>query len=408
MTAYEVLPILLTIEYSNMSLHHFSFTSSPLRGIIGGLLLCLSLPIHADDWMANVSDYAYVTQISIPGTHDSATGHGFSGWLAAMGEAYARTQDKTITEQWDNGIRAFDLRPAVDGDKLHIYHGILSTNLDFEEALHTICDLLDQHPTETAIVIIRHEDDADDGDSKWSSLMQALIAEYWMQAHLSTFKPLLTLGEVRGKLLLLSRDSYATYPTGGYIKNWSHSSVYADQIRSTITAKGVSTPCYVQDFYDCSASGAKETKTKAVKNMLNSFATRNKNNRIWCINHTSGYSLTTEFFGNTISSSDGYRDNAATQNQALINLLTTVIGPTGIIMMDYAGTDRSGNYDVNGLSLTQAIIENNNRYEPKGNGIIDIQEPECSQAIYTLSGQKIKSAPSHGLYIQGGKKILVR
>ena len=393
-----------------------------IAAINAAILLALSTATAQsiyDDWMADIADHTYISQLSIPGSHDSATGHGFSGWLSAFGEAYARTQDKNITEQWQSGIRAFDLRPCVDGSDMPIYHGILPTNLKMDEALATLCDLLDQHPTEAAIVIVRHETDGDNGDNNWNKMMMTLLSEDNINAHCATFKPLLTMGEVRGKMLILSRDKYATNPIGGFINNWSHSSTFSDQTKSTITAKGTSTPCYVQDFYDCSASGAKATKTDAITTLLTFTATRNKNTRLWCINHTSGYSLTTSFFGSETSSSDGYRDNAATQNKAVIDFLTATPGPTGIIMMDYAATDRSGNYDVMGLSLTQAIIENNAQYEPKGNHIDQTEFQTLpsdthysarrlnSAAYYSLSGHRA-ATNSKAIIITEEKKIIVR
>ena len=57
-------------------------------------------------------------------------------------------------------------------------------------------------------------------------------------------------------------------------------------------------------------------------------------------------------------------------------------GPTGLIMMDFAGTDRSGLYDVNGLALTEAVIGNNFRYEMKGQySSIETTMPEPSASL---------------------------
>ena len=79
----------------------------------------------ADDWMANIDDAAYVSQLSIPGSHDAATGNGTSA------DSFARTQEASLSEQWSAGIRAFDLRPTVSGSNVNINHGIISTKIDF-------------------------------------------------------------------------------------------------------------------------------------------------------------------------------------------------------------------------------------------------------------------------------------
>lgn len=360
--------------------------------------LFASLPMMADDWMARIDDYVYITQVSIPGTHDSATGHGFTGFLGVLfGESMGRTQDKTIAEQWEAGVRAFDLRPCVDGDELRINHGILSTTLTLADALNTICTLLDEHPTEAAIVIMRHEDDGDGGDTSWSKMVVALLNEDNIKAHSADFKAVLTLGQCRGKMLLFSRDKYATNPvSGGFISGWSHSANYTDQTKGTITAKSISVPCYVQDFYDVSADGATATKSAAITTMLSFYSVRNNNNRLWCINHTSGY---------TESSSDGYRQNASIQNKVVIDYLTETAGPTGIIMMDYAGTDSSKGIDVHGMELVQAIIDNNFLYGARGNGI---ESPtvykRSTAAYYDLSGRRVDN-PVSGVYVTAGRKV---
>ena len=89
-------------------------------------------------WMAGLSDDTFISQISIPGTHDAGTGHGVNNYLIISGKIYAVTQEKTLTEQWNSGIRAFDLRPSVDGSQLRIYHGLISTDLYFDDALKTL------------------------------------------------------------------------------------------------------------------------------------------------------------------------------------------------------------------------------------------------------------------------------
>lgn len=361
--------------------------------------------VATDDWMALVPDEAPVCQLSIPGTHDSGTGHGFDGFFESLGEEYARTQELTISQQWESGIRAFDLRPCVDGSTLRINHGILQTKLTLEDAFTTLCQLLDQHPTEGAIVIIRHETDGDDNSSEWNTLMKALLARDDVKSHAINFTSAMKMSQLRGKLLVLSRDEYATAPTGGFIRNWSHSSAFADQKNSSIVGKGSSARCYVQDFYDISAAGAKDVKRQSILTLLEYTAKQPTTSRLWAINHTSGYSLTTSFFGSTVSTSDGYRDNAAMQNQAVIDFLADHTGPAGIVVMDFGGVDRSGNYDVQGLALTRALIENNLRV------FTSVDAPQAlrpaSSAVYTISGHRTVPTTA-GLYILQGRKVLLK
>ena len=349
-------------------------TTNTRRLFIATLAFCflqgmgfLKMQAGNEAWMANIPDNTFLSQLSIPGTHDAGTGHGVNNYLGFIsGSTYAVTQEKTLTEQWDSGIRAFDLRPAVDGSRLRIYHGVISTNLYMDNALSTLCDLLDNHPTETCIVIIRHEDDSesDENKAKWPSMMKSLLTSAPTSTHAVNYTPEAKLGDVRGKILILSRDNYDTNPVGGYITGWGFSSDFNNQKNGKISGVGTQGSLYVQDFYDVSASGAPATKTASVQRLLQFSTSENTNPGLWVINQTSGYSKTGSMFGYTFATSNGYRENAATQNAAAATYINSHPGPTGIILMDFAGEDASGSYQVKGQTLTNAIIASNTKTGP--------------------------------------------
>ena len=92
------------------------------------LMLCMSAHVKAGDWMKRLPDNLFVSQVSIPGTHDAATGNGVT--LAT----FSQCQDIDVATQWSIGIRAFDFRPKVKDDYLNINHGISETKLRFELA----------------------------------------------------------------------------------------------------------------------------------------------------------------------------------------------------------------------------------------------------------------------------------
>lgn len=87
------------------------------------LMLCMSAHVKAGDWMKRLPDNLFVSQVSIPGTHDAATGNGVT--LAT----FSQCQDIDVATQWSIGIRAFDFRPKVKDDYLNINHGISETKL---------------------------------------------------------------------------------------------------------------------------------------------------------------------------------------------------------------------------------------------------------------------------------------
>lgn len=335
------------------------------RKVFAMTLLCFMARggLFAQDnsaWMSNVADNAFVSQLSIPGVHDAGTGHGFTTLHSIPGEEFARTQDKTLTELWNSGIRAFDLRPSIDGNDLRICHGYIKTNLMFSTAISTLCNLLDQHPTEAAIVIIRHESEGDSGSGNWDNLVRSKLSSSPASSHTVNFTPAIKMKEARGKLIVLCRNVYDTNPIGGFVYNWGESANFSQQQGGYIEGVDNQGPVFIQDFYNVSSSGAPATKTASIQRMLQFSCSENKEAKRWVINHTSGYSKT--FLG--IVTSDGYRDNAKTQNPVVINYLNSHTGPTGLVMMDYGGTDYSNGYNVKGQTLTNTLINNNFREGP--------------------------------------------
>ena len=312
----------------------------------------------ADDWMGQLDDNTFLSQISIPGTHDSATGEGWTGFLGQMvGPSMGLTQELTIAQQLDCGVRAFDLRPCVQDNELVINHGVLQTKAKFPETLKQLCQFVKEHPTEFVIVVMRHESDGDSNSDQWGSMMESCLNNEDIKSQLADYKRTITVGELRGKVLLFSRDAYATNPIGGFITGWAHQ---ADYVTATIKGPNSQTgTLYVQDFYEVLENMM--DKLNGIEKLLD-FSTKNNvksaKQYVLCINSASGYTAS--------ASTDGNRDNAVQCNKKVIDYLTdeTHAGPTGIILMDFAGTNRSGNKEVNGLKLVQTIISNNQKYVP--------------------------------------------
>ena len=72
----------------------------------------------------------------------------------------------------------------------------------------------------------------------------------------ANFKPELTIADLRGKILVISRDTYDNGPHGAYINSWSHSDNYLDQTKAVISGPdGRTERALVQDFYDCTGIG---------------------------------------------------------------------------------------------------------------------------------------------------------
>lgn len=313
----------------------------------GAVLLFGAVSGACAGWMSKVSDNVRVERMSIPGSHDSATGCGTTC------DSLAQTQELDISAQFDAGVRAYDFRPSSDGDTLRIYHGMFATGATFEGALDTLVDKLEKEPTEFAIIIMRHEDTHESAAEKaaWGRMMNDLLNNYRHRERLIQFRPGLTAGDMRGKILILSRDRYGAVPVGGYIRNWSHESDFASQDSAVISGNGEA-PLHVQDFYD--TYKALDVKLGSIKEVID-YCQSSSNAGKWVINHASGY------YSPSTVTVDSYRVNANAINGEVARYLKGGKGPVGIIMMDFAGAERSGGSRVDGQLLIDAIIERNFR-----------------------------------------------
>lgn len=349
---------------------------SLLAAFFCGIFLSLSSSASAEDWMARLHSSTPITSLSIPGSHDSGTGNGFAGEYAAMGEKYAKTQDCTLGEQWAVGVRAFDLRPGLEKDAdggchLHIYHGILKTNLSYEDAIRQLIDSVHAHPSEFAIVVMRHENDADHNTDEWNPAMCDFLSSPAIKKNIVDYRPGLCVRDVRGKILVLSRNQYADSPVGGFITDWSSDEDLQSQTSAHIIGTTEQGLLYVQDYYE--TIGRKmRVKRSNIKRMLDlstSFPSARDIGKGYgfaplIINHTSGYSAIETINGNEVATTNGYRSNATNTNRLVINYLHHHYGPTGLVMMDFAGVAKSGKYKVSGKELVRKIIEQNFRKKP--------------------------------------------
>lgn len=303
-----------------------------------------------NNWISALKDETYLSQLSIPGTHDAATG---DGTTLSIG----KTQELSLQEQWDLGIRLFDLRPGYKrvrkgffkwGYELHIYHGIVETKTSFKEAIATLTTNLKNNPDEFAIVVMRFESDSPlyNDRATWNNLMASFLTSSDFPAeYRAELKQGMTVGDLRGKLLILARDSYADAPsTGGFVTGWSHSE--SGSTNGRIYNSTAQIGLNIQDYYEVEDSSVKQ---HIVASMVE-LATANRDADRWTINHASGYSGLTN-----------YKQNAEQTNPYLHGYIINYPSCTGMVLMDYAGVEQSGSYSMYGKLLPQAIIDCNFR-----------------------------------------------
>ena len=315
-----------------------------------------------NNWITPLDGNIYVSQMSIPGSHDAATGEDMATFI---GDIFAQTQEQTLQTQWNLGIRAFDLRPAIykgrSTNELWLYHGVTRVSISWATAMKTIKDNLKAHPGEFAIILFRHEDEGttnkDNDETHFNTYMTN-----WVNANkewIVDWRPDITIDECRGKIILISRFSGSW--EYGCFTGWSH---VAEGATTTVrnASNTVTGTMYVQDYYNASSHDTKFTSIRKYLDIAQEFHTNKTMKNHWMLNHVSGYAR--------ISSSDTYRSNAAAQNPKVIEYLhnRTTPGSTGIILFDYSGAATSGRYNVHGDVMLQTIIDNNYKYRMRRKG----------------------------------------
>lgn len=315
-------------------------------------------------WMKYLPDSRLVTDLSLPGAHDAVTAEGWNNeMMAQFGDMMAKCQDLTIQQLLEAGVRVFDLRPervstADFTYELRCSHGMMSTKLLVVDFFRKLQTWLAQHPSEFCILTVQLS--ATNDKKAWGQEFNTLITSDEFKTLFTNFKPRLTVGEMRGHVLMLSKEVYAEKPLGGFCYDWSEELDFEKQTKGRITGPdGSEAPLWVQDYW---GKDNRTGKDEAVVKMLEAAATRDMSaaTPAWVINFPSAY------FGGFISMSDYYRDNATFANVVTINWLAEHKGSVGIIYMDFAGVDQSKGYDgklyeTAGKKLVESVVLQNKK-----------------------------------------------
>eukprot|EP01031_Cornospumella_fuschlensis_P032553 gene32553-39360_t len=110
-------------------------------------------------WMKRVANGTRITDLTIPGTHDSGTKNGPRDIVtqAVLGHGVI-TQDLSIKEQLELGIRFLDIRCNNNSRKFGIQHGPFDIrNTTFDEVLAVCKDFLAMNSSEIILMSVKEE-----------------------------------------------------------------------------------------------------------------------------------------------------------------------------------------------------------------------------------------------------------
>ena len=357
------------------------------EGYQDSILVAYDLPTPATDWLSMVRDETKVCKLTIPGTHDTMTGMGFyQPVLKYIFNTTAISQVSTLEEQMNSGLRFFDIRPVVSTDTiakkkiLRLTHGISELDITFEWTIDQLQSYLKAHPTEFFIVKLQFDNGFEDQKDLYTLLSNVLHMSKYQGLFVDNWRPNITVGEMRSKILWLSR-----YDLRPFNAAFHYPIVYCDwpdedpdieedinpeaqrncgmynMTDTTLTAK-----LYKQDYYKTTTEKRMRNKQKTVIDMMHTAREATVGDEdIWIVNHCSAY---------TEVSPRGYITNASNLHPLVIDDLQTYEGTVGIIPMDMAchdyvhciingGTPYTSDYLYGfhpmSLSLTNLLIKSN-------------------------------------------------
>ena len=196
---------------------------------IGGLILGLGAtivgsgainlaPAFAESensrWMAKLDDSTKISSISIPGSHDS-------GAFYSIADFSGKCQDYSIANQLNMGVRFFDIRLKNDSGRLRIVHGFIDQRSTYDDFLSTVDAFVNTHEKETIFLSIKNEATDSGTAEEFASAVQKTSKEKIGSKFVTSKALPSTIGEVRGKVVLLSRfdadygvDCYTGWPQG--------------------------------------------------------------------------------------------------------------------------------------------------------------------------------------------------
>jgi 1-phosphatidylinositol phosphodiesterase len=159
--------------------------------------------IGLKNWMLPLDSTKLISEVTIPGTHDSG---------AHQGGAGAECQTMSIEQQLNRGIRYFDIRCRHIQDRFAIYHGAYRQDLLFGNDVLKIClDFLKNNPTEFLVFAIQSASSEKDNSRSFEETFRWYIGEkYQCDANWYLKNEIPSIQDVRGKIILIRRFSADT------------------------------------------------------------------------------------------------------------------------------------------------------------------------------------------------------
>ena len=251
---------------------------------------------YFENWMKEIPDNIKISELTIPGTHDSCT-YQIKG-LGILVSFAAKTQSWNLEEQMKAGLRYFDIRLRSYNNTLHCFHGPIDLGQTFDSILKTASSFIYANKSEGLIMQIVSEYDDKDCTKSMEQMYQEYIKGYKNMIIEYNNEKIPTMGEIRGKLFFIKIMKGST----------SHISHF-----------------HIQNSWTCNTIQQIGKKIKKIRTQFQ-WATVSKENR------------TGDFFLNYLSSSSDYIMMSPLAAAKKCNKIAfDYKGRMGIVLADFPG-----------------------------------------------------------------------
>ena len=235
-----------------------------LMGLVVSSAVKGDVETRGTSWMTGLDGRLSLSQLSIPGTHDS-------GARLEPVPGTARCQSLSIRSQLDAGVRFLDVRCRHVDDRFRVHHGVVDQKIGFAEVVGDVLDFLDSYPGETVIMSVKPEHRAVGATRSFEATLDSYIAghadRWWLAEELPR------LDQVRGKVVLFRRFGAESTPKGIDASKWPDNTTFSQGKTLRVQDRYV-----VQQIDD---------KWNSIEEILNEAKTGGSNT--FFVNFTSGY-----------------------------------------------------------------------------------------------------------------------
>ena len=277
----------------------FAMTSSVLG--FSGVLKQTTKSVAFCNWMKSLDDNTSLRDVNMPGSHDTMA-------LYSIGDLAGQCQSLSLNDQLNVGVRFLDIRLKLDHNQLKAVHGIVDEKASFKQIDEIVESFLAKNNSEFIIMSVKEEAKASNSSISFEDALKEYVnKDIYLKERTLPSK----VGDVRGKILLLSRYANSTIGLDAFA-GWQESTSFVLP----------NNDIYVQDTFKINSAEQKQ------------------NEIISCFNE-SGHALKINFLSayRTDGFPPSYAPSAAKDINLWINKEISKYDDRGIVLYDFVTSE---------------------------------------------------------------------